>query len=206
MPIKKAKQINLLPQDDFQSSTFGRVLKWALSSFRVMVIVTELIVMSAFLSRFWLDAKNSDLNEELNVGKAQVNAYKDVEEEFRLYQKKLAIVKSLYLESKNSILLTDIANNMSEDLILSSIQKGAEGIQIKAVGFSERSVAQFLVNLGSLKTLTDVNLSQVASSVDNSFATTFTVNAKLNQQGGTNSWLRVGKKITQDIKVSFLMF
>jgi hypothetical protein len=186
MPIKKAKQINLLPQDDFQSSTFGRVLKWALSSFRVMVIVTELIVMSAFLSRFWLDAKNSDLNEELNVGKAQVNAYKDVEQEFRLYQKKLAIAKSLYLESKNSILLTDIANNMPEDLILSSIQKGAEGIQIKAVGFSERSVAQFLVNLGSLKILTDVNLSQVASSVDNSFATTFTVNAKLDQQGGTN--------------------
>lgn len=185
MPIKKAKQINLLPQDDFQSSTFGRVLKWALSSFRVMVIVTELVVMSAFLSRFWLDAKNSDLNEELNIGKAQVLAYKDVEEEFRLYQKKLSIVKSLYLEKKNSTLLTDIARNMPEDLILSSIQKTSEGIQIKAVGFSERSVAQFLVNLGSVSSLTDVNLSQVASSVDNSFATTFTVNAKVNNQGGT---------------------
>ncbi|MFZ3301710.1 MAG: PilN domain-containing protein [Microgenomates group bacterium] len=182
--ITKSKHINLLPQDDFQSSTFGRILKWALSSFRVMVIVTELVVMSAFLSRFWLDARNSDLNEELNIGKAQVLAYKDVEQEFRLYQRKLSIAKNLYLESKSSQLLTDIAKNMPEDLVLSSIQRSAEGIQIKAIGFSERSVAQFLVNLGSLKSLSDVTLSQVASSVDNSFATTFTVNAKVTQ-GGT---------------------
>ena len=183
--ISKSKHINLLPQDDFQSSTFGRILKWALSSFRVMVIITELVVMSAFLSRFWLDARNSDLNEELNIGKAQVLAYKDVEEEFRMYQRKLNIAKNLYIESKSSGLLTDIAKNMPEDLILSSIQKNVEGIQIKAVGFSERSVAQFLVNLGSVNSFTDVNLSQVASSVDNSFATTFTVTAKINQQGGS---------------------
>lgn len=185
MPIKKAKQINLLPQDDFQSSTFGRILKWALSSFRVMVIVTELIVMSAFLSRFWLDAKNSDLNEELNISKAQIVAYKDVETEFRLYQKKLNITKNLYLQTKDSTLINEIVDNMPDDLVASSIQKNPDDIQIKAIGFSERSVAQFLVNLEKLKSLTDVSLSQVASSVDNSFATTFTVSAKVSGQGGS---------------------
>lgn len=184
MPINKAKHINLLPQDDFQASTFGRVLKWALSSFRVMVIVTELVVMSAFLSRFWLDARNSDLNEQLDINKAQVLAYRDVEQEFRTYQKKLSIAKNLYSDSKNSDVLTQIMSIMPEDLVLSSIQKNQEGIQIKAIAFSERSVAQFLVNLGSLKSLSDVNLSQVASSVDNNFATTFTINAKVTQQLG----------------------
>lgn len=182
--ITKAKHINLLPRDDFQSSIFGRILKWALSSFRVMVIITELVVMSAFLSRFWLDAKNSDLNETLSVKKAQVLAYSDVEKEFNLYQRKINVAKSIYLGNKNSDLIGDITNLMPEDLVLSSIQKTEEGIQIKAVAFSERSVAQFLVNLGSLKSLSDVNLSQVASSVDNSFATTFTITAKVNQQNG----------------------
>jgi hypothetical protein len=184
MPIKKTKQINLLPQDDFESSTLGRVLKWALSSFRVMVIITELVVMSAFLSRFWLDAKNSDLNDVLNVGKAQVTAYKDIEAEFRLYQKKLNIIKSLYSEKNNSSLLTEIVKVMPEDLILNSIQKSADTIQIRAIGFSEQSIAQFLVNLENYKTLSDINLSQVASSVDNSFATSFTINAKVGQKGG----------------------
>lgn len=189
MPINASKliktnRINLLPQDEFQSSTFGRILKWALSSFRIMVIITELIVMSAFLSRFWLDAKNSDLNDELNVSKAQVQAYSDVENEFRLYQKKLNISKDFYLESKNSNLLADITKLMPEDLVLSSIQKTEEDVQLKAISFSERSVAQFLINLGGLKSLSDVTLSQVASSVDNSFATTFTIDAKLNNQSG----------------------
>ncbi|MEK7168752.1 MAG: PilN domain-containing protein [Patescibacteria group bacterium] len=192
MPINasnviKTNRINLLPQDEFQSSTFGRILKWALSSFRVMVIVTELIVMSAFLSRFWLDAKNSDLNDELNVSKAQVQAYSDVENEFRLYQKKLSIAKNLYLQNKNSNLIADITKLMPEDLLLSSIQETEGDIQLKAISFSERSVAQFLINLGGLKSLSDVTLSQVASSVDNSFATTFTIDAKLNNQiGGEN--------------------
>lgn len=189
MPINasnliKTNRINLLPQDEFQSSTFGRILKWALSSFRIMVIVTELIVMSAFLSRFWLDAKNSDLNDELNVSKAQVQAYSDVENEFRLYQKKLDISKKLYLESKNGNLVADITKLMPEDLVLSSIQKNEGDIQLKAISLSERSVAQFLINLGGLKSLSDVTLSQVASSVDNSFATTFTMDAKLNNQIG----------------------
>lgn len=192
MPINasnliKTNRINLLPQDEFQASTFGRVLKWALSSFRVMVIITELIVMSAFLSRFWLDAKNSDLNDELNVSKAQVQAYSDAENEFRLYQKKLSIAKNLYLQNKNSNLIADITKLMPEDLLLSSIQETEGNIQLKAISFSERSVAQFLINLGGLKSLSDVTLSQVASSVDNSFATTFTIDAKLNNQtGGEN--------------------
>lgn len=185
MPIKKTEQINLLPQDDFEASTFGRILKWALSSFRVMVIVTELIVMSAFLSRFWLDAKNSDLNESLNVKKSQVLAYSDIEKEFRNYQKKLSIIKKLYSEEKNSNLMSQITKVMPEDVILSSIQKDGSNLQIKAVGFSESSIAQFLVNLGGLNLLENINLSQVASSVDNPLATTFSVDAKFkNSKGG----------------------
>lgn len=184
--IAKSKQINLLPQDDFQSSTLGRVLKWALSSFRVMVIITELVVMSAFLSRFWLDARNSDLNESLNINKAKVLAFKETENEFKRYQQKLGISKSLYSESKNSTLVNDITKIMPEDISIQSIQRNDEGIQIKAVGLSEQSIAQFIVNMGNIKYLSDVNLSQVSSSVENSYATNFTIGAKIiSQIGGT---------------------
>ncbi len=185
MPISKTKHINLLPQDDFQSTTFGRILKWALSSFRVMVIVTELIVMSAFLSRFWLDARNSDLNEALNVAKSQVLAYSDVENEFRLYQKKINIARSLYLDNKVSTIINEITGAMPEDVMLVSIQQSEASLQIKAIALSEQSVAQFLINLGGNKNLSNVTLSQVASSIDNSFATTFTLTADLKQNGGT---------------------
>ncbi len=187
MPINKsAKHINLLPQDDFQTTGIGRVLKWALSTFRVMVIVTELVVMSAFLSRFWLDSKNSDLNEAMGIKKAQVMAYKEVEKEFRSYQTKLSIASSLYLEGSNAKLLKGIQDLMPSDVILTSFAKNGQGISIKALSFSERSIAQFLVNLESLKTIKDVELSQVSTNSENSAITLFTISAKTNLlEGGS---------------------
>lgn len=184
MPINKSKIINLLPNDDFQSTTFGRILKWALSSFRFMVIITELIVMSAFLSRFWLDARNSDLNEELNLSVAQVVAYEDVEKEFRSYQGQLSVARSLYSNTKSSELIQNVTSILPSDLVITSIQLIGEDVQIKAVSFSEQAVAQFLVNLEGLKVLEKVELSQVASSVENSFITTFTISAKYKQSTG----------------------
>lgn len=179
MPIRNTKNINLLPQDDFDSSTFGRIVKWALSSFRVMVIVTELVVMGAFLSRFWLDARNSDLNEELGLLKSQVIAYSSLEDDFRVYQKKISIAKTLYDESPKNEILNEITMLIPDEITLTSFQVSNSGLQIKAVALSERSIAQFLVNLNSYSKITDVNLSQVSSSVDNSFLTTFTINAKV---------------------------
>ena len=167
----KQKNINLIPQDEFESSTAGRILKWALSSFRVMVIATELIVMSAFLSRFWLDAKNSDLNEELEINKAQVGAYIDIETTFREKQQKLGIVKSLYAEPKLSEMMNTFTRLMPGDI--------TEGqLQLRASALSENSIAQFLVNLEKDNTFKDTNLSQVSTSTENSNLTLFTITGR----------------------------
>jgi len=57
MAAKKEKPINLLPKDSFAETTLGRVITWFLGTFRIMVIAVELVVVAAFLSRFWLDSK-----------------------------------------------------------------------------------------------------------------------------------------------------
>jgi hypothetical protein len=177
MPIRKTKQINLIPQDEFEGSTTGRVLKWALSTFRVTVIITELIVMSAFLSRFWFDSRNSDLNDELNIKKSQVLAYSDIEKEFRKNQAKLSIVKSLYSENNLSNVVETISKNIPADVFLSSISVVNKDLNLKAYAFSEISIAQFLINLTNLDFLGQVSLNQVSSSVDNSAITNFTITA-----------------------------
>ncbi|EKE06365.1 MAG: hypothetical protein ACD_19C00016G0038 [uncultured bacterium] len=178
MPIRNTKKINLIPQDEFEKSSLGRILKWALSTFRIMVIITELVVMSAFLSRFWLDAKNSDLNENINNNKSQIIAYKNVEEEFRSIQKRISIVKSIYLEPKISSTVSYVSNLVPQDTILTSFSDIDRQITIKASSFSEKSVAQFLVNLEEGKSLTDIKLSQVSSNIDNNELTLFTISAK----------------------------
>lgn len=172
---KKQKNINLIPQDEFESSTAGRILKWALSSFRMIVIATELVVISAFLSRFWLDARNSDLNEELEISKAQVGAYADIETEFRKYQKKLSIVKSLYAEPKSSETMNTLSKMIPTEVSLSSVSISEGLLQIKASAFSENSIAQFLINLEGSNTFNNVVLSQISNSIDNANLTLFTI-------------------------------
>ena len=113
-----------------------------------------------------------------------------------MYQKKLSVAKNFYSESKRSELVKKISDLMPFDLILSSIQEGESGIQIKALSYSERSIAQFLINLSDLKEITDVNLSQVASSIENSSVTTFTISAKVNNtKKGEKNKLRVSESL-----------
>lgn len=179
MPANKKNKINLLPQEEFETSTFGRILKWALSSFRIMVIITELVVMAAFLSRFWLDARNSDLNDELNTTKAQILAYSDIESATRLNQRKIAIAKSLYTQKNISEIIENISKLIPSDISLSSISINDNALTLKALSLSERSIMQFLINLDNSSDLTDVNLSQVSSDIDNEYTTIFTITSNI---------------------------
>lgn len=179
MPTRNTKKINLIPQDEFEKSSLGRILKWALSTFRVMVIVTELVVMSAFLSRFWLDTKNSDLNEKISNSKSQIIAYRDVETEFRSIQKRINIAKSIYLGPKVSSFITNVSSMVPQNITLISFSEIEGQITIKASTSSEKSIAQFLVNLEENKNLIDINLSQISSNVDNNELTLFTILAKV---------------------------
>lgn len=175
----KNKYINLIPQDSFDASLLGRIIRWALSSFRIMVIVTELIVMSAFLSRFWLDARNSDLNEELEIGEAQILAYEEIEKEINTVQHKLKDVKFLYDQPKTTVILEKISPMMPPDLSINSINKNQKTIIIKASSFLEKSIDQFITNLKSEPYFEKIALSQVTTSFDNPEIITFTVEGQI---------------------------
>src|SRR3989304_6667942 len=97
---KSTHQINLLPQEQFAASTSGRILAWALSTFRIIVIITELVVILAFLSRFFLDAQNADLSEQIEQKSGIVAASSDFEKTFRQTQKKLEIFSVLTDQEK----------------------------------------------------------------------------------------------------------
>lgn len=173
--MPKNKSINLLPQEEFEASTLGRILKWAMGTFRIIVIVTELIVMSAFLSRFWLDAQNSDLNDEIRVKNAQISAQSDFENEFRSIQTKLDIIKSLSQEKRLSEKVDLISSKIPGDVLLSSITVESGVIQLKGVGNSESGVAQFVTNLKSDILLKGVDLLSLNSSEDNPFVNIFSL-------------------------------
>ena len=64
MPAKTV-DVNLLEKDDFSESPIGRIVTWAITYGRYIMILTEIVVLLAFISRFSLDRKLTDLNEAI---------------------------------------------------------------------------------------------------------------------------------------------
>ncbi len=173
---KKEKEVNLLPQEEFEASSLGRILKWALSTFRIIVIVTEMVVMLAFLSRFWLDARSSDLNELITQRQVAIAAEKDFESEFRDTQKRLKVFTAMTEEpSSFSDILKLITSYLPPDVLLSSFASTSDSFQLKGISQSERGVAQFIANLESTNKFKSVSLVNVTTSESTGSTLIFTL-------------------------------
>ena len=170
-----AKSINLLPQEEFEASTLGRVLRWATGSFRIIVIITEMVVMAAFLSRFWLDAQNSDLNDSIKIKSAQISAQKDFEDQFRKVQTKLDLFKKINQTPQSSGRIDLIAAKVPNEIVLSSITVDSTSSQVKGISTSELGIAQFISNLKAEPTFKLVELGGINSSESNPSETEFSV-------------------------------
>ena len=67
-------RINLLGQQDLEHTPWGRIVSWATTYGRYIMITTEIMVLLAFISRFSLDRKNTDLTEEVTQKQAILEA------------------------------------------------------------------------------------------------------------------------------------
>ncbi len=184
MAAQKSKQINLLPKSSFDDSPFGRVLVWLTTTFRVMVIITELIVLAAFLSRFWLDARNSDLNTEIKQKQAQILASANFENEFRQTQKKLDIYSQLI---KNEGLLqetiTAIQNSLVPETYLTRIAFSENNtLTIEGISATELGIAQFATNLKAKSGIKNAYIKEANSNSDSGLSTEFVLEALLEKE------------------------
>lgn len=173
--VKKG-QINLLPQEEFKTTTLGRVLTWLTSTFRIIVIATEALVMIAFLSRFWLDARVSDLNDEIKQKQAMVAAYSDFEAQFRKVQQKITILAEIASDQKSySDKIKKIASFLPADVRLSSISLKQGDIRLVGTSSTENSIAQLYTNLSSDPDNAKVSINQVAASPEDETALDFVI-------------------------------
>lgn len=187
---KKEPKINLLPQEEFAQSTLGRILRWLLTSFRLIVIATEMVVMTAFLSRFWLDAKISDLSEAINQKKVVISSYAQVEKSMRLAQKQLSIFSALaYDQSKYIPLLEKLTSALPPDVQITSLTIDSSQIQLRATTISEQSASSFILNLKNTNlfdktTITQVSIDQTSNLI--SFQVLGTFKGQPKGEGGPN--------------------
>jgi Tfp pilus assembly protein PilN len=102
MPAKIAS-INLLEKDEFSESPIGRLVTWATTNGRYIIIATEIVVLLAFISRFSLDRKLTDLNEEIEQKSAIIQANTQFESDFKKLQSKLSQLNKIISVQKKPV-------------------------------------------------------------------------------------------------------
>lgn len=162
MPAKKLSNINLLPLDEFEKSIVGKAMKWALSAGKSIVIVTEFVVILAFLSRFKLDRDLNDLNEVILQKQAVVESFVETEATMRKFQDKLAVVSEGDSASIGfGTIWGKLGSITPSDTFYDSIEMGKGRLVLKGVAGSESGFGSLIDQLKKDATYSQIQLSDV---------------------------------------------
>jgi len=161
MPSKR--QINLLIKDTFEDSPLGKFLKWAIGAGRWIVVFTDLIVISAFLSRFYFDTKLANLYDDIKQSQAVIGATSELEQSFRFLQKRLSLLAGLHkTEFKSSENSAFVTNVLPPNVVLTDFSINQESLTLSGKSLSESGITALLRNLLLSPQVSQVNISKLA--------------------------------------------
>jgi len=145
-------KVNLLPKDSFEFSLVGKFLRWALTAGRIMVVLTEFVVILAFGSRFWFDKELNDLREVIDQKEMVVNSYTETEAEMRRVLGRQEPVKD-YLEDNLEMTekVDDLKYFLPEGVTLMEMKIEKEKISLVGVAGSEETFSRTIRAMAQMK-------------------------------------------------------
>lgn len=153
--------INLLPKDPFFETTLGKILKWALSIGRYIVIFTELVVILSFVTRFNLDRQVTDLNTAIAQKQTIIESYGSLEDEVRQTQTKI----SQYLQIEQTANLAEVFPELStitpKDVRLDELNIQPDRVMLSGVTGSQTSLSLLITNIQLSPYFRNVSVDQI---------------------------------------------
>lgn len=154
--------VNLLGEQDLGRTPLGRIVSWATTYGRYIMIGTEVVVLLVFISRFSLDRKLTDLKEEIEQKQAIIAANVDFENDFRITQDTLGKIRLLLItQERPLIILDDLQALLPPDVYFENLDISKDKITIRGVAGTTLGFAQFLANLNASKELTRVEINDI---------------------------------------------
>ena len=196
MPGKK--ELSLLPNEANQNTPLARLLRWLTTVGRFIIVFTELIVISAFLSRFWLDRKNSDLSEVLRQQKAILNSTADFEKEFSSLQTRLKFISTFFQKQPDYPgTIKSLVNTVPDGVFFQTFNLGQSETDpsrlisvLRLYTYQEDSIISFITNLTLNPDIDSVNVRRIEKKAkDNKYYVDISLTFKKNDKSKSFSQL-----------------
>ena len=165
MPATRLSRIdiNLIGADDFSHTPIGRVVTWATTYGRYIMILTEIIVLLAFISRFSLDRKLTDLNEEISQKQAIIEANSDLEQQILVLQQKLINLRTLIASQKAPLdSFQSIRTALSPDVYLESLDVSDKSAKMAVIAGTTQGISVLLTSLKANPYFTDIQVGDIS--------------------------------------------
>ncbi len=162
MPANTSVSINLLGSQDLEHSPQGRIVQWALTYGRYIMIGTEIVVLLAFISRFSLDRKLTDLKEEISQKQAILEANLPFEQDVRNLEARINQIQTLLKDQSKSVdTLSLLKTLLPPGVYLTNAEINATEIHGDAIASTTQGFAQFLDSIGSAKNISQVDIGEI---------------------------------------------
>ena len=170
-------KVNLLPKTSFEFSSLGKFLSWAMTSGRVMVVLTEFVVLLSFGSRFYFDKKINDLSEVIDQKMAQMERYTEIEAQMRTVLAKQKPVVS-YLERNINFAkkYENLNASVPKGIIMEKVYIDQNTLRLTGKAEIELAFATFLANIKKMESLSYLNIRDT-NFEQNTKSVTFTIQA-----------------------------
>lgn len=158
----RAVSINLIGEEEMEHTPLGRIIAWAVTYGRYIMISTEIVVLLAFISRFSLDRKLTDLNDEVSQKQAIIEANLPFEQDFRRIQDQLAKIQSLLEKPDVSVqALTTLQKLLPSDVYLSNLEITPDKLTANAIARTSLGFSRFINNLQTEQLFKNVDIGDI---------------------------------------------
>lgn len=98
-----------------RESTSSVFYKWTIQVGRVVIVLTELVALSALFYRFVIDRQIADLNDQIDRQVNFIKSQEQRENQFRSLQNRLAVIESIKLDTDAKIQVMNIVLNSAQE-------------------------------------------------------------------------------------------
>ena len=161
-----SKKLNFLPKRSFGSSNqFNRILHWLLTIGRYSVILTELVVIVAFASRFKFDRDLNDLIEERERQLVILESYSAIEAKLKLSQAQIELAQFITASQTDpEAFLQTLESSLAPNLKLEQIQIASDSAKFTGQSLTDLAVAQLTTVLIKSPDLESISLDHFGNS------------------------------------------
>lgn len=145
-----------------QIPLFDKFINWALTIGRLIIIITEVIAVIAFVYRFSLDERMVVLHDAIKQKQIVISAEKNNENKYRNLQDRLALAETFSTKAiKSNQNITDIISLIPQQVKINDFILNKDRVNLNIDVISVSSLDDFINSLKSYRGIKSINIDNI---------------------------------------------